>query len=153
MGGVGGYGYFKILNNGGMGKSWKNLHGRLRHNAGEVGGGGNPFQSKFGVLVPQKILNKTFNFWRNVPELALDKRLFFWFETQNINTPNETFYWMNKKFYVMYLYFEFKTKKIILTLVKNHTEFLCFSSLWLINTEKISLLLMCSVKKRYFEGL
>ena len=139
MGG-GGYGYFKILNNGGMGKSWKNLHERLRHNAGEV-------------LVPQKILNKTFNFWRNVPELARDKRLFFWFETQNINTPNDIFYWMNKKFYVMYLYFEFKTKKIILTLVKNHTEFLCFSSLWLINTEKISLLLMCSVKKRYFEGL
>ena len=39
----------------------------------------------------------------------------------------------------------------ILILVKNPIEFLCFSSLSIINTEKVSLLLMCSVKKGFLE--
>ena len=48
-------------------------------------------------------------------------RLFFWFWTQNINTPHETFYSsnnkLNKKVHVVYLYFEFQIKKIILYFV------------------------------------
>ena len=51
------------------------------------------------------------------------------------------------------LYFEFQVKKIILTLVKkSHIEFFCFSSLSIINTEKVSLLLMCSAKKGILEN-
>ena len=107
----------------------------------------------------QKILDKTSNFWPNVskilsnciPELTQDTRFFFWFETLNINTPHEIFYWRNKKFHVVYLYFEFKIKRIILILGKSPTEFLYFSSLWMINTEKIILLLMYSVKKGILE--
>ena len=76
---------------------------------------------------------------------------FFWFEFQNINTPHEMFYWMNTKFHVVYLYFEFKIKKIILILVKSPIAFLCCFSLWIINTEKNCLLLMCSVKKGVLE--
>ena len=39
----------------------------------------------------------------------------------------------------------------ILILIKNPIEFLCFFSLLIINTEKVSLLLMCSVKKGVLE--
>ena len=75
----------------------------------------------------------------------------FWFETQNLNTPHEIFYWVNKKFHVVYLYFEFQIKKIILILVKSPIDFLLFSSLWIVNTEKISYLLMCFVKRGVLE--
>ena len=53
---------------------------------------------------------------------------------------------MNKYFYVVYLYFEFQGKRILI-LIKKLFELLFFPSLWIINTEKASLLLMCSVKK------
>ena len=58
----------------------------LRHNGGRSkNGGGGVICSKV-ILMPQKILNKTSNFWPNVsktlnnciPELAQDTRLFFW---------------------------------------------------------------------------
>ena len=125
-------------------------------------GGGRVIRSKV-ILLPQKILNKTSNFWPNVskilnnciPEVVQDTRLFFWFETQNIDTTHEIFYWNflldEQKISCGIFISLVQNQKNNLDIGKSPFEFLCFSSLWIINTKKISLLLICSVKKEVLD--
>ena len=59
---------------------------------------------------------------------------------------------MNKNFYVVFLYFGFQIGQKLVKLVKSPIQFLYFSSLSIINTEKTGFLLMCFVKKGVLES-
>ena len=112
--------------------------------------GGDPFQSNFSATkdtsqnlttfdpMSQKYLASVFqNYWHKIHFLFHFHVCYF----------SNNGYELIKLFYVVYLHFQFQVKKIKLMLVKSPKEFLCFSSLWIINTEKVSLLFMGSVKK------
>ena len=116
-------------------------------------GRGNPFQSNFGATKDTENFQFFTQCLKNTQQVYSrtgTRYIFFYIFIFSIFVNNR-YEWI-KIFIWCYLYFEFQIKKTILIFVKSPTEFLCFSLLWIINTEKLSFLLMCSVKKNLLEN-
>ena len=92
------------------------------------------------ILAPQKILNKTSNFWSSVLKKILAivfqnwRKIHFLLHCHVCCFKINRYEWM-KVFYGVFKFWV-QIKKI---LVKSPIEVLCFSLLWIINTEKVSL--------------